>query len=139
MSRNGAENQPYAERVPWAVLGPARGARGHGGRWSTHPAAEAAGVGPPRECPRTISSGTAQTVSERPRTPVLIKVARQAVIREERGHGSRTRVLALLSAAGQAGAFNGHRLTHRRGKPVSPVIAYEVLPTLCTGFQNVCA
>jgi MFS family permease len=35
------------------------------------------------------------------------EVARQAVIREEEGHGSRTRVLALLSAAGQAGAFVG--------------------------------
>jgi MFS family permease len=35
------------------------------------------------------------------------EVARQAVIREEEGHGSRTRVLALLSAAGQAGAFIG--------------------------------
>lgn len=33
-------------------------------------------------------------------------MARQAVIWEE-GHGSRTRVLALLSAAGQAGAFGG--------------------------------
>jgi MFS family permease len=35
------------------------------------------------------------------------EVARQAVVREEAGHGSRTRVLALLSAAGQAGAFVG--------------------------------
>ncbi|MFI1510605.1 MDR family MFS transporter [Streptomyces sp. NPDC020597] len=35
------------------------------------------------------------------------EVARQAVIREEEGYGSRTRVLALLSAAGQAGAFIG--------------------------------
>ncbi|EPJ39633.1 putative MFS-type transporter [Streptomyces afghaniensis 772] len=35
------------------------------------------------------------------------EVARQAVIREEEGHGSRTRVPALLSAAGQAGAFIG--------------------------------
>lgn len=35
------------------------------------------------------------------------EVARQAVIWEEEGHGSRTRVLALLSAAGQAGAFVG--------------------------------
>jgi MFS family permease len=35
------------------------------------------------------------------------EVARQAVIWEEQGHGSRTRVLALLSAAGQAGAFIG--------------------------------
>ncbi|MGV9451636.1 MDR family MFS transporter [Streptomyces sp. NPDC003635] len=35
------------------------------------------------------------------------EVARQAVLREEDGHGSRTHVLALLSAAGQAGAFVG--------------------------------
>ncbi|MFE0674093.1 MDR family MFS transporter [Streptomyces sp. NPDC058867] len=35
------------------------------------------------------------------------EVARQAVAWEEEGHGSRTRVLALLSAAGQAGAFIG--------------------------------
>ncbi len=35
------------------------------------------------------------------------EVARQAVIWEEEGHGSRTRVLALLSAAGQVGAFVG--------------------------------
>ena len=35
------------------------------------------------------------------------EVARQAVVWEEDGHGSRTRVLALLSAAGQAGAFVG--------------------------------
>ncbi|MEU1849050.1 MFS transporter [Streptomyces sp. NPDC019990] len=35
------------------------------------------------------------------------EVTRQAVIWEEQGHGSRTRVLALLSAAGQAGAFIG--------------------------------
>ncbi|SPF07154.1 Multidrug resistance protein MdtH [Streptomyces sp. MA5143a] len=35
------------------------------------------------------------------------EVARQAVIREEEGHGFRTGVLALLSAAGQAGAFIG--------------------------------
>ncbi|MBG0857810.1 MFS transporter [Streptomyces spinoverrucosus] len=35
------------------------------------------------------------------------EVARQAVVWEEEGHGSRTRVLALLSAAGQAGAFVG--------------------------------
>lgn len=35
------------------------------------------------------------------------EVARQAVAWEEEGHGSRTRVLALLSAAGQAGAFVG--------------------------------
>ena len=35
------------------------------------------------------------------------EVARQAVIWEEEGQGSRTRVLALLSAAGQAGAFVG--------------------------------
>ncbi|WP_369231145.1 MDR family MFS transporter [Streptomyces sp. R21] len=35
------------------------------------------------------------------------EVARQAVVWEEEGHGSRTRVLALLSAAGQAGAFIG--------------------------------
>jgi MFS family permease len=34
------------------------------------------------------------------------EVARQAVIREEQGHASRTRVLALLSAAGQAGAHS---------------------------------
>ena len=35
------------------------------------------------------------------------EVARQAVIWEEEGRGPRTRVLALLSAAGQAGAFVG--------------------------------
>ncbi|MFJ8588280.1 MDR family MFS transporter [Streptomyces sp. NPDC093595] len=35
------------------------------------------------------------------------EVARQAVAWEEEGHGSRTRVLALFSAAGQAGAFVG--------------------------------
>jgi MFS family permease len=35
------------------------------------------------------------------------EVARQAVIWEEEGHGPRTRVLALLSSAGQAGAFIG--------------------------------
>ncbi|MGW5335376.1 MDR family MFS transporter [Streptomyces bauhiniae] len=35
------------------------------------------------------------------------EVARQAVVWEEKGHGPRTRVLALLSAAGQAGAFVG--------------------------------
>ncbi|MEU1852396.1 MFS transporter [Streptomyces sp. NPDC019990] len=35
------------------------------------------------------------------------EVARQAVVREEAGHGSRTRVLALFSVAGQAGAFVG--------------------------------
>lgn len=35
------------------------------------------------------------------------EVARQAVVWEEEGHGSRTRLLALLSAAGQAGAFIG--------------------------------
>ncbi|MFJ2580866.1 MDR family MFS transporter [Kitasatospora aureofaciens] len=35
------------------------------------------------------------------------EVARQAVLWEEEGHGPRTRVLALLSAAGQAGAFLG--------------------------------
>lgn len=34
-------------------------------------------------------------------------MARQAVVWEEEEHGSRTRVLALLSAAGQAGAFVG--------------------------------
>ncbi|NGN64447.1 MFS transporter [Streptomyces sp. A7024] len=35
------------------------------------------------------------------------EVARQAVLWEEAGHGPRTRVLALLSVAGQAGAFLG--------------------------------
>ncbi|NGO67941.1 MDR family MFS transporter [Streptomyces boncukensis] len=35
------------------------------------------------------------------------EVARQAVLWERAGHGPRTRVLALLSAAGQAGAFVG--------------------------------
>ncbi|MGQ4390002.1 MDR family MFS transporter [Streptomyces sp. SAS_270] len=35
------------------------------------------------------------------------EVARQAVVWEENGHGPRTRVLALFSAAGQAGAFVG--------------------------------
>ncbi|WP_215450425.1 MFS transporter [Streptomyces sp. ATCC 21386] len=35
------------------------------------------------------------------------EAARQAVIWEEEGHGSRTRVLALFSVAGQAGAFVG--------------------------------
>ncbi len=35
------------------------------------------------------------------------EVARQAVVWEAEGHGPRTRVLALLSAAGQAGAFVG--------------------------------
>ncbi|MGW5123446.1 MDR family MFS transporter [Streptomyces sp. NPDC004069] len=35
------------------------------------------------------------------------EVARQAVVWEEKGNGSRTRVLALFSAAGQAGAFVG--------------------------------
>ncbi|MFH8804585.1 MDR family MFS transporter [Streptomyces sp. NPDC017936] len=35
------------------------------------------------------------------------EVARQAVVWEEEGHGSRTRVLALFSAAGQAGSFVG--------------------------------
>ncbi|MEW2614404.1 MFS transporter [Streptomyces sp. NPDC047880] len=35
------------------------------------------------------------------------EVARQAVVWEEEGHGSRTRVLALFSVAGQAGAFVG--------------------------------
>ncbi|MFF7655277.1 MDR family MFS transporter [Streptomyces sp. NPDC007983] len=35
------------------------------------------------------------------------EVARQAVIREREGRGPRTRVLALFSAAGQAGAFVG--------------------------------
>ncbi|OKK02971.1 hypothetical protein AMK33_25315 [Streptomyces sp. CB02400] len=35
------------------------------------------------------------------------EVARQAVEWEEKGHGPRTRVLALFSAAGQAGAFVG--------------------------------
>ncbi|MFJ8495361.1 MDR family MFS transporter [Streptomyces sp. NPDC094038] len=35
------------------------------------------------------------------------EVARQAVVWEEEGYGSRTRVLALFSAAGQAGAFVG--------------------------------
>ncbi|WP_183154831.1 MFS transporter [Streptomyces shenzhenensis] len=35
------------------------------------------------------------------------EVARQAMVWEEDGHGSRTRVLALFSAAGQAGAFVG--------------------------------
>ncbi|WP_282697232.1 MFS transporter [Streptomyces sp. CC208A] len=35
------------------------------------------------------------------------EAARQAVLWEEAGHGSRTRVLALFSAAGQAGAFVG--------------------------------
>ncbi|MFJ8023705.1 MDR family MFS transporter [Streptomyces sp. NPDC096311] len=35
------------------------------------------------------------------------EVARQAVVWEEEGHGPRTRVLALFSAAGQAGAFVG--------------------------------
>ncbi|MEU3348344.1 MFS transporter [Streptomyces sp. NPDC006700] len=35
------------------------------------------------------------------------EVARQAVVWEEQGNGSRTRVLALFSAAGQAGAFVG--------------------------------
>lgn len=35
------------------------------------------------------------------------EVARQAVIREQDGRGPRTRVLALFSAAGQAGAFVG--------------------------------
>ncbi|MFJ7178639.1 MDR family MFS transporter [Streptomyces massasporeus] len=35
------------------------------------------------------------------------EVARQAVAREEGGHGPRTRVLALFSVAGQVGAFAG--------------------------------
>jgi MFS family permease len=35
------------------------------------------------------------------------EVARQAVIREEEGHGPRTRVLSLFAVAGQAGAFVG--------------------------------
>jgi MFS family permease len=35
------------------------------------------------------------------------EVARQAVVWEQEGHGSRTRVLALFSASGQAGAFVG--------------------------------
>ncbi|MGW6546362.1 MDR family MFS transporter [Streptomyces massasporeus] len=35
------------------------------------------------------------------------EVARQAVVREEGGHGPRTRVLALFSVAGQVGAFAG--------------------------------
>ncbi|MYS94686.1 MULTISPECIES: MDR family MFS transporter [Streptomyces] len=35
------------------------------------------------------------------------EVARQAVLWEEAGHGSRTRVLALFSVAGQVGAFAG--------------------------------
>ncbi|MFC4504323.1 MULTISPECIES: MDR family MFS transporter [Streptomyces] len=35
------------------------------------------------------------------------EVARQAVVREEAGAGSRTRVLALFTVAGQAGAFVG--------------------------------
>ncbi|MFF3935889.1 MFS transporter [Streptomyces phaeofaciens] len=35
------------------------------------------------------------------------EVARQAVVREESGGGSRTRVLALFTVAGQAGAFVG--------------------------------
>ncbi|MFI5569359.1 MDR family MFS transporter [Streptomyces sp. NPDC051740] len=35
------------------------------------------------------------------------EVARQAVVREEAGGGSRTRVLALFTVAGQAGAFVG--------------------------------
>ncbi|MFD3538565.1 MDR family MFS transporter [Streptomyces sp. NPDC058662] len=35
------------------------------------------------------------------------EAARQAVVWEEEGHGPRTRVLALFSAAGQAGAFLG--------------------------------
>ncbi|WP_351229101.1 MFS transporter [Streptomyces sp. NPDC002133] len=35
------------------------------------------------------------------------EVARQAVVWEQGGHGARTRVLALFSAAGQAGAFVG--------------------------------
>ncbi|WP_309142878.1 MULTISPECIES: MDR family MFS transporter [Streptomyces violaceusniger group] len=35
------------------------------------------------------------------------EVARQAVLWEEEGHGPRTRVLALFSAAGQAGTFVG--------------------------------
>jgi MFS family permease len=35
------------------------------------------------------------------------EVARQAVVWEQEGHGPRTQVLALLSAAGQAGAFVG--------------------------------
>lgn len=35
------------------------------------------------------------------------EVARQAVLWEEDGHGPRTRVLALFSASGQAGAFMG--------------------------------
>ncbi|MEJ8661821.1 MDR family MFS transporter [Streptomyces sp. MS1.AVA.4] len=35
------------------------------------------------------------------------EVARQAVVWEQEGHGARTRVLALFSAAGQAGAFVG--------------------------------
>ncbi|MEU4466979.1 MFS transporter [Streptomyces sp. NPDC024017] len=35
------------------------------------------------------------------------EVARQAVVWEENGHGSRTRVLALFSVAGQVGAFVG--------------------------------
>ncbi|MBZ4020528.1 MDR family MFS transporter [Streptomyces purpurogeneiscleroticus] len=35
------------------------------------------------------------------------EVARQSVLWEEAGHGSRTRVLGLLSVAGQAGAFLG--------------------------------
>ncbi|CAL9641997.1 Multidrug resistance protein MdtH [Streptomyces sp. enrichment culture] len=35
------------------------------------------------------------------------EVARQAVVREEAGGGSRTRVLALFTVAGQAGAFAG--------------------------------
>lgn len=35
------------------------------------------------------------------------EVARQAVVREREGHGPRTRVLALFTVAGQAGAFVG--------------------------------
>ncbi|MFC8194593.1 MDR family MFS transporter [Streptomyces sp. NPDC060006] len=35
------------------------------------------------------------------------EVARQAVVREEEGHGPRTRVLALFTVAGQAGSFVG--------------------------------
>lgn len=34
-------------------------------------------------------------------------MARQAVVREQEGHGQRTRVLALFTVAGQAGAFAG--------------------------------
>ncbi|MCC9707521.1 hypothetical protein E4N62_20910 [Streptomyces sp. MNU76] len=50
MSRNDAANQPYAERARWAERArrpsrPCSEARGHDGRWSTYPAAEAAGVG----------------------------------------------------------------------------------------------